>query len=46
MMIALRGKPTVPGNAHGCMTTKMRIVMITDPAASEETTRAASETVG
>ena len=46
MTSALRGKPTDPGNADGCITTKMRIVMITDPAASDETTNAASDTVG
>ena len=46
MMIALRGKPTLPGNAQGTITTKMTIVMITDPAASEPTMRAASAIVG
>ncbi|MCA1572841.1 MAG: hypothetical protein LC798_21620 [Chloroflexi bacterium] len=46
MTIALRGKPTVPGNAHGCRTTKMSSVMISDPAASAETMSAPSATVG
>ena len=46
MMIALRGKPTEPGKADGCSTTKTTSAITTEPAARDEMISTMSATVG